>query len=48
MKVDGNMDLKVIMLEMTLTHLYVSMTLKKIQVTVILQKKCSTPAVHTV
>ncbi|VDK38549.1 unnamed protein product [Gongylonema pulchrum] len=31
-KIDGNTDLKITMLEMTLTHLYISMTFKKIQV----------------
>uniref|UniRef100_A0A8L7TDP8 FSA_C domain-containing protein n=1 Tax=Brugia malayi TaxID=6279 RepID=A0A8L7TDP8_BRUMA len=32
MKVDGNMDIKVAVLEMTLTHLYISATLKRARV----------------
>lgn len=32
MKVNGNMDIKVAVLEMTLTHLYISATLKKTRV----------------
>lgn len=36
-KIDGQFGLKVAMLEMSLTHLYVSTTLKKIQVSMMLR-----------